>query len=1844
MSQIILLFDLDQCLPLTNDGLTAEKLESFITRLRKVCLQILLGHSSTEGISNNLIGSERDSNRSKKKLASSYHLGHFSFRFYSSNEYFMVPDQFQPKFYEVGEETFDNLETILSERFERLIQDSKTNTYNADGLRQHIESESHKSHSQTLRKALEEIAVLYNWDNPMLHSPVKKVRGTSRGRIPSISTKDKNIVYVFTRLPNNNLELSKFLGKNPRHNKRYRHQDIFDEIFNQSQNQGTSHINTSTKKSLILNSFKNQDNPISLSVIDTASFYEKQENGIYSDKKNESFDKNVKHSFEKCFRNLNGTIISIGCFDSDLYQVKRKGEVLKRYDQYSVPLSSIFQTYSKESKDHTRRASFEKGKKEKTCKLILDKLGENNENAYPDIYLQWCCLDKGHYKQTLNNDKNTSIDTLEDDILTKQDLEILACMNNNMVPRAQKWDQHYSIWPKHGENNDRNINISYQIFRYIANNGKVLLLKMKSCELEAKTSRVCVITPFDMYSGILSVADENDSSYYSVLAKYSNFSSIASNQIELAKEMCNIIEDKLALCDNILPAIKTQKSFDSDASVFGFNANCFEPWKLPESTPFSQIITRVKDKKISESKEKRFRNLQKFCLPQNVNHAPEKDSTVLAKGGFYINEHKDKLLEMRLTQRLIHKNTTKSLNRLVSDESGITIGSRGSSGALRPGSHVGSSNISDPVSGKMLSRAGKMVKLVQKNEQLRRSSNDEKILVNKDIEQQQENKENLDKEKQRAMQLLEDEVKPVYDSLNPPTHIEDKNPLIEKLQRLQMDLIIKEDDISLVCLAEITVRYLANYLRDIRPAQTDKAVEDILSGCFLLSPADMQNSSFRTKLWEQFGGSRVRDHKLQVLYRVDVHWILSSQKIQNQIEDEILDHLRKIQLWGSINEMVSFLNDVLTPNYIDKSSDLLTFLYDEQSQKRPKELEMLFSPAKSDISSIAPSSVMSRTSELSYKSIPSLRARRCNGPNSGNLAGTTNNVSEMEKVKKLRRYTSFDTQTFQINMMDKKNLGRSAKLSVAGYNKVKNSSQNIGNIPKRTGRTPKKTSSQNLPNSTRAKRNLSFDEPNFGNISDSYASGLRRSPRKRISTCEIASLSGKPKQEVKTPRKSQSRGATTPCKMTPGKSHMLYAPETPKNKGQNRRKTDGVAYVAESPDIDQIKSKSGNTPRRIAASLKLRKKTSFYSGEVSRNLMKAEELINASQIQSFTNTSFAKHDTSRKSNIFAPSENEDSFNELERRRDSYGVLFPHLVQSNKQNAKELLQVSSEDLNKSDLEDKGLNQSDSLIENKTSDLRKDSGCPSDKFSNVGSNTSFASRKLFLENIPNSQIDKTSPKPSNIREIRKVALTPIAVGKNRLKIEENIHPAFIEGLEEFRSPRKKISLIHHQIPTSNKDDKCEDTPRSVIVSNSSENVLQNRVEPKSSSDHYQNGLQPPIKNEDIIEKNKFNMIESIAEALCKASEDIVAGSTSTKHKPEANDSDNVSLVKFEESIASNNVSLESKKVSSPSSHACVEGEINDMNKMKVNSDATCEMERTDKQVCTDVSTSEIRYVRPSRKRKRTSVTPEVEANDSVNQLSLNSKDNIRLKTVSVELDSVSSLSVPKLDKRTEKHDIRKDIADPDSICETENTDELACNDISTEEIKHEKPSRKRKLTSRLGIDDITLNEAIHSTPPRIRLTPKIRKPEVILKNVDSNSLLKQPIMQVTAADDAPIICDRHSTEKAPKRRKLFKQVDLELDKDDDSCCKKFNGSSCGYHETNNEVMDSKLKSETAVVILNKDEIDVNNSEKNINTSPDIKSPDKIWSVASRTESPKGEIKLCINRKKKPLVSKFIELLDI
>ena len=67
----------------------------------------------------------------------------------------------------------------------------------------------------------------------------------------------------------------------------------------------------------------------------------------------------------------------------------------------------------------------------------------------------------------------------------------------------------------------------------------------------------------------------------------------------------------------------------------------------------------------------------------------------------------------------------------------------------------------------------------------------------------------------------------------------------------------------------------------------------------------------------------------------------------------------------------------------------------------------------------------------------------------------------------------------------------------------------------------------------------------------------------------------------------------TPCKMTPGKTHQILVPETPTGKN-GRRKSDGTLVVQESPNIDALKQEG--TPRALSASILVRNRTSFYSG------------------------------------------------------------------------------------------------------------------------------------------------------------------------------------------------------------------------------------------------------------------------------------------------------------------------------------------------------------------------------------------------------------------------------------------------------------------------------------------------------------------------------------------------------------------------------------------------------------------------------------------------------------------------
>ena len=62
---------------------------------------------------------------------------------------------------------------------------------------------------------------------------------------------------------------------------------------------------------------------------------------------------------------------------------------------------------------------------------------------------------------------------------------------------------------------------------------------------------------------------------------------------------------------------------------------------------------------------------------------------------------------------------------------------------------------------------------------------------------------------------------------------------------------------------------------------------------------------------------RVTQHKVQLLLRVEVHWLLASQVEQQLYEDSMLAHLSQISLLGGNTVLVKFLSIVLTECYVD---------------------------------------------------------------------------------------------------------------------------------------------------------------------------------------------------------------------------------------------------------------------------------------------------------------------------------------------------------------------------------------------------------------------------------------------------------------------------------------------------------------------------------------------------------------------------------------------------------------------------------------------------------------------------------------------------------------------------------------------------------------------------------------------------------------------------------------------------------------------------------------------------------------------------------------------------------------
>ena len=376
--------------------------------------------------------------------------------------------------------------------------------------------------------------------------------------------------------------------------------------------------------------------------------------------------------------------------------------------------------------------------------------------------------------------------------------------------------------------------------------------------------------------------------------------------------------------------------------------------------------------------------------------------------------------------------------------------------------------------------------------------------------------------------------------------------LIDRLVEIQGRVISSGEDVELAGYSEACISFLLKHLDTT--GVNKSSLEEVVTARLLADVATVARNS-KNDL-----ALRVSQHKVQVLLMAEVHWLLANQESQEEYEESILAHMRQMSLHGGQELMTDFLSGPLTQFYVVRQPDLLCLLYDELELQRPSNLN-LCSPATSlqpnsvkSISSLGPSSASSMQPPAILVNKPKVNLSRSfrSRPKSFDTSLTSRQIDLSVAGRRVKKSTKLVTTGRMV----------SSKLRVSGKKKLAGA------------KSPKKTKQM-------VKRNLNFDgsgkSPDRG-----------KSPRKNIS--------------VTTPSKARKYQSSRSLR-TPGKTHKILCPETPASKVR-RRKSDGNTSVAETPE----KTEESLTPRRQQASMAVRRRASFYPGNVPSSLTTTSQL------------------------------------------------------------------------------------------------------------------------------------------------------------------------------------------------------------------------------------------------------------------------------------------------------------------------------------------------------------------------------------------------------------------------------------------------------------------------------------------------------------------------------------------------------------------------------------------------------------------------------------------------------------
>ena len=108
--------------------------------------------------------------------------------------------------------------------------------------------------------------------------------------------------------------------------------------------------------------------------------------------------------------------------------------------------------------------------------------------------------------------------------------------------------------------------------------------------------------------------------------------------------------------------------------------------------------------------------------------------------------------------------------------------------------------------------------------------------------------------------------------------------LIERLVSLRREVIAGGEDISLAGYSEACISHLLDHLETSGASKA--GVEEVVTARLLSDVAAVAASSNNNL------AVRVSQHKVQVLLRAEVHWLLASRERKEEYEESILAHLR----------------------------------------------------------------------------------------------------------------------------------------------------------------------------------------------------------------------------------------------------------------------------------------------------------------------------------------------------------------------------------------------------------------------------------------------------------------------------------------------------------------------------------------------------------------------------------------------------------------------------------------------------------------------------------------------------------------------------------------------------------------------------------------------------------------------------------------------------------------------------------------------------------------------------------------------------------------------------------------